>query len=80
MKLREWTQPLVGTVASAFLCWAFSLTLGRSKCVPNVVEICRRLAVEATIRNGVIYRPEEFETETAEEITRRCRPRQKKQA
>jgi dihydroorotase len=36
----------------------------------------RRLRVEATIRGGVVYRPEEFELETPEEITRRCRPRQ----
>ena len=35
----------------------------------------RRLHVEATVRNGVVYRPEELELETEEEITRRCRLR-----
>jgi dihydroorotase len=35
----------------------------------------RRLRVEATVRGGVVYRPEEFELETPEEITRRCRQR-----
>ncbi len=35
----------------------------------------RRLKVEATIRAGVVYRPEEVEPETEEEITRRCRRR-----
>jgi dihydroorotase len=35
----------------------------------------RRLYVEATVRGGVVYRPEEFAVETPEEITRRCRPR-----
>jgi dihydroorotase len=35
----------------------------------------RRLSVKATVRGGVIYRPEEFEVETPEEITRRCRLR-----
>lgn len=35
----------------------------------------RRLRVMATIREGVVYHPEEWETETREEITRRCRIR-----
>jgi dihydroorotase len=35
----------------------------------------RRLHVEATVRAGVVYRPEELEVETEEEITRRCRLR-----
>jgi dihydroorotase len=35
----------------------------------------RRVNVEATVCGGVVYRPEEFEVETPEEITRRCRPR-----
>jgi dihydroorotase len=35
----------------------------------------RRLQVEATVRSGVVYRPEELEVETEEEITRRCRLR-----
>lgn len=35
----------------------------------------RRLKVEATVRAGIIYRPEEVEPETEEEITRRCRRR-----
>lgn len=35
----------------------------------------RRLCVEATIRGGVVYRPDELELETPEEITRRCRQR-----
>jgi dihydroorotase len=37
----------------------------------------QRLRVEATVRGGVLYRPEDFELETREEITRRCRPRGK---
>jgi dihydroorotase len=36
----------------------------------------QRLCVEATVRGGVVYRPEEFELETPEEITRRCRLRE----
>jgi dihydroorotase len=36
----------------------------------------RRLRVEATVRDGVVYRPEELEMETPEQITRRCRLRQ----
>jgi dihydroorotase len=36
----------------------------------------RRVRVEATIRDGVVYRPEELALETPEEITRRCRMRQ----
>jgi dihydroorotase len=35
----------------------------------------RRLHVDATVRAGVVYRPESLETETEEEITRRCRLR-----
>lgn len=35
----------------------------------------RRLCVEATVRGGVVYRPEELEVESDEEITRRCRLR-----
>jgi dihydroorotase len=35
----------------------------------------RRLRVEATVRGGAVYRPEELEVETEEEITRRCRLR-----
>lgn len=35
----------------------------------------RRLRVEATVRGGVVYRPEELEAESEEEITRRCRLR-----
>src|SRR5207302_1165244 len=35
----------------------------------------RRLHVEATVRGGVVYRPEELEAETEEEISRRCRRR-----
>jgi dihydroorotase len=35
----------------------------------------RRVNVEATVRAGVVYRPEEFAVETPEEIARRCRPR-----
>ena len=35
----------------------------------------RRLRVEATVRAGVVYRPEELAVETEEEITRRCRLR-----
>ncbi len=34
------------------------------------------LRVEATIRGGIVYRPEELTPETPEQITRRCRPRQ----
>jgi dihydroorotase len=35
----------------------------------------QRLCVEATVRSGVVYRPEELEVETEEAITRRCRLR-----
>jgi dihydroorotase len=35
----------------------------------------RRLRVEATVREGVVYRPEELAVESEEEITRRCRKR-----
>jgi dihydroorotase len=35
----------------------------------------RRLRVEATVRAGTVYRPEELEVETEAEITRRCRLR-----
>lgn len=35
----------------------------------------RRLRVEATVREGVVYRPEELAVESEEEITRRCRTR-----
>jgi dihydroorotase len=35
----------------------------------------RRLHVEATVREGVVYRPEALEPESEEEITRRCRLR-----
>lgn len=35
----------------------------------------RRVKVEATVKGGVVYRPEEFELETEEELTRRCRIR-----
>jgi dihydroorotase len=35
----------------------------------------RRVQVEATVREGAVYRPEELEVETEEEITRRCRLR-----
>ncbi|MBM3459397.1 MAG: amidohydrolase family protein, partial [Armatimonadetes bacterium] len=35
----------------------------------------RQLRVEATVRAGVIYRPEEQRLESREEITRRCRTR-----
>jgi hypothetical protein len=39
----------------------------------------QRLRVAATVRGGVVYRPEEWETETREEITRRCRIRGSRQ-
>lgn len=35
----------------------------------------RRIRVEATIRAGEVYRPEDLEVETEQEITRRCRIR-----
>jgi predicted amidohydrolase len=35
----------------------------------------RRVRMEATVRDGTIYRPDELEVETEEEITRRCRLR-----
>ncbi|HTE21291.1 MAG TPA: hypothetical protein VK689_23240, partial [Armatimonadota bacterium] len=35
----------------------------------------RRLHVEATVRAGVVYHPDELIVETEEEITRRCRVR-----
>lgn len=35
----------------------------------------RRLRVEATVREGTVYRPEDWTPESEEEITRRCRVR-----
>jgi predicted amidohydrolase len=35
----------------------------------------RRVGVEVTVREGVVYRPEALQVETEEEITRRCRLR-----
>jgi dihydroorotase len=35
----------------------------------------RRLHVEATVRDGVVYQPDDFELESDAEITRRCRVR-----
>jgi dihydroorotase len=35
----------------------------------------RRLHVEATVRAGVVYHPDEFQNESEDEITRRCRVR-----
>lgn len=35
----------------------------------------RRLKVEATVKGGVVYRPEELEVESEEALTRRCRIR-----
>jgi dihydroorotase len=35
----------------------------------------RRLQVEATVKDGVVYHPDALATETEEEITRRCRLR-----
>jgi hypothetical protein len=35
----------------------------------------RRLKVEATVRAGEVYRPEDLVLESEEEITRRCRLR-----